>query len=282
MLTTPWETLRDRCAGAAEAVIVAPYIKADALTMVLDQLHPEAELECITRWTPLDIQMGASDLECRSLVLSQGGTFRLHNRLHAKYYRFDKKVLVGSANMTASGLSLGFSGNLEILCEPGPSFCSVAFERGLRQQSREVTDDEYLSWTECPVDRRITIPAGQDPPGNSLVDWRPQTRLPAYLWLSYSGNDARIASPDQRRLAELEVALLGVPPGLEVTAFANWVRSSLFASPFVDSIRSLSSQRDEAIWDTVAEEWGVTRSEASRWVSTAQNWLKHFDPGTRT
>ena len=282
MLTTPWETLRDRSAGAAEAVIVAPYMKADALAAVLDQIHPEAELECITRWTPLDIQMGASDLECRSLVLSRGGTFRLHNRLHAKYYRFDEKVLVGSANMTASGLSLGFSGNLEVLCEPGSPVCPADFERRLRQQSREVTEDEYLSWKECPVDRRIAIPAGQESPGNSLVDWRPQTRLPAYLWLSYSGNDARIASPDQRRLAELEVALLRVPPGLEVAAFTNWVRSSLLASPFVDSVKSLSSQGDESIWDTVAEEWGVTRSEASRWVSTALNWLKYFDSGTKT
>ena len=31
------------------------------------------------------------------------------------------------------------------------------------------------------------------------------------------------------------------------------------------------------VWDSVATEWGVSRSIAARWVSTAQNWLRFFD-----
>ena len=101
MTTLPWDALRERCTGATEAVIVAPYIKVGPLTTVLDQLRMGASVECFTRWTPLDIQMGVSDLECRTVVVDRGGAFRLHNRLHAKYYRFDNQVLIGSANMTA-------------------------------------------------------------------------------------------------------------------------------------------------------------------------------------
>ena len=119
MSIPPWSILLDRCGNAAEAIIVAPFIKVDALTLVLRQLHGEASLTCITRWTPLDIQAGASDLACRKLVSDRGGSFRLHNRLHAKYYRFDNRVLIGSANLTASGLSYAHVGNLEVLCEPG-------------------------------------------------------------------------------------------------------------------------------------------------------------------
>ena len=119
MTTVPWDALCERCTGATEAVIVAPYMKVASLTMVIDQLGRGASVECISRWTPLDIQTGASDLECRTVVVDRGGSFRIHNRLHAKYYRFDDRVLVGSANMTASGLSYPGRGNVEILCEPG-------------------------------------------------------------------------------------------------------------------------------------------------------------------
>ena len=132
MTTLPWDALLERCTGATEAVIVAPYIKVGPLTTVLDQLRMGASVECFTRWTPLDIHMGVSDLECRTVVVDRGGAFRLHNRLHAKYYRFDDRVLIGSANMTASGLSYPRHGNLEILCEPGPPFVPVVFEAMLK------------------------------------------------------------------------------------------------------------------------------------------------------
>ena len=93
MTTLPWDALLERCMGATEAVIVAPYIKVSPLTMVMDQLGAGASVECFTRWIPVDIQVGASDLDCRTAVVDRGGAFRLHNRLHAKYYRFRRSGL---------------------------------------------------------------------------------------------------------------------------------------------------------------------------------------------
>ena len=68
------------------------------------------------------------------MVVERGGSFKLHARLHAKYYRFDDRVLVGSANMTASGLGYRHRGNLEILCEPGPTVPSCCIRS--RTESR--------------------------------------------------------------------------------------------------------------------------------------------------
>ena len=279
MTTLPWGALLERCMGATEAVIVAPYIKVSPLTMVMDQLSTGASVECFTRWIPVDIQVGASDLDCRTAVVDRGGSFRLHNRLHAKYYRFDDRVLVGSANMTASGLSYPHHGNLEILCEPGPPFVPAVFEAALKRESRVVSDDDFMIWLQCPVIEHGFIPSIADIVESSLDEWKPQTRNPGYLWLYYSREEAKIVSDEQRALASLDLRTLEVPPSLTSESFRDWIRLSLQASPFMDSVRQFEGRTDAVVWDSIAAEWGVSRSIAARWVSTAYNWLRFFDSG---
>ena len=277
MILSPWDSVLDCCRNATEAVLVAPYIKVDALKTVLDELQAEATLECYSRWTPLDIQSGASDLECRTLVCSRGGSFHLCNRLHAKYYRFDGQILIGSANLTASGLSYAHSGNLEILCEPSHDFDWYSFESVLRHQSWEVTDEEFLLWQECTAFEVSPTDLGMEFAGGGLDNWKPLTRQPAYLWLSYIGKESQIPTPEQRDLAKLDVSTLGIPKGLSVEKFNAWIRSSLRASPFMDTLRELSREGVEMAWDVIAQEWHVEKGVAARWTSTAHNWLRHFE-----
>ena len=149
---TPWNVMLKKCDRSKSALIVAPYMKADALRRVLEALAPEASVTCITRWTEQDIRMGASDIECRSIVVGRRGSFLLHENLHAKYYRFDKSVLVGSANLTASGLGYSGTPNLEILWEPAPTFDTEAFEGQLQAESREVSETEFQAWAQVPLD----------------------------------------------------------------------------------------------------------------------------------
>ena len=98
MLGNPGDSFILLCQEATDLLIVAPYIKADALTIALENLSSGASLTCVTRWNPQDISSGASDTICRTIVLQRGGTFRLHPSLHAKYYRAGNAMLVGSAN----------------------------------------------------------------------------------------------------------------------------------------------------------------------------------------
>ena len=106
-----------------------------------------------------------------------------------------------------------------------------------------------------------------------------QTRNPGYLWLHYSGDEAQIVSDEQKALANLDLRTLEVPPGLVSGSLHNWIRLSLKASPFMDSVRHYGGRSDAVVWDSVAAEWGVSRSIAARWVSTAYNWLRFFDSG---
>ena len=281
MTRSPWAVLLEGCAGAAEAVIVAPYIKVEPLAMVLGQLQTGASVTCFSRWTPRDISTGASDIDCRTLVVKRGGSFWLNNRLHAKYYRFGEQVLVGSANMTGLGLSYPHHGNLEILCEPGPTVVPSVFETSLKRGSREVSDDEFRIWQQCPVAKGRAAPATQHVAEGDLGVWRPRTRNPSYLWFHYSGDEALIISDEQRDLASLDVGALEVPRDLTEESFRDWIRLCLEASPFVESVRQIGGRTDASVWDLVAEEWGVSRAIAARWVSTAHNWLRYFDPCAR-
>ena len=281
MIDSPWKAVLAICSEATEVVLVAPYIKVDALGKVLEKLQGEASLECVTRWTPLDIQLGASDLECRTIVNTRGGSFRLCNRLHAKYYRFDEQILIGSANLTASGLSFAHSGNLEILCSPNASFDWQAFEAELQRQSWDVSDEDFLLWEQCSVVEVPQMQTGFETAGRRLDEWKPQTRRPEYLWFIYCGNDFQITSIEQRELAQLDLAALAVPEGLSIKRFNGWIRASLRASPFMDTLRELYHESEETVWDVIAQERHVAKSVAARWTSTAHNWLRYFEPETQ-
>lgn len=268
----PWEYLLRVCSGAQEIVLAAPYIKEAALRNLLANVT--GQVRVVSRWTPQDIVAGATDIACRSVVMEQGGVFYLHPRLHAKYYRFDGKILVGSANLTATGLGYGNSANLEILCEPNNEFNHVEFERELFENAHEINDYELAKWQE--IDTIPIVPLPQKVGEIDLDHWRPITRDPNHLWLVYRGQPDRVASEDEQRLAELDIAALSVPRGLHREQFNIWIAGCLLASPFMDSVHRLSDEDDPAAWYRLAEAWGISPSEAARARDTAQAWRAAF------
>ena len=279
-MPSPWDTLLAHCAGATRVTIAAPYIKADTLTRLLNRVSIAVEVECFTRWTPHDIFSGSSDTSCRTIIVQRGGSFHLHNRLHAKYYRFDDRVLVGSANATASGLNFPQSGNLEILCEPGRSFDNIAFERELRNESRQVSDEEFQVWLECPVADSSIVPLEYPPSGPTIDSWKPLTRYPEYLWLSHTGRHEQIPMVEQRELARADLSILQVPDGLSEISFNNWINACLLSAPFVSSVKLLRLDVPSEAWESLSIQWGLSMRDAARAFSTVENWLAHFESET--
>ena len=207
MTKDTWLEFIERCTSAERLVLAAPYMKLDTMTMTLAGVGSDTFVECITRWTPQDIHLGVSDIACRNLVRDRGGQFRLHNNLHAKYYRADGYRLIGSANVTRSGMGFSTSPNLEILTEAPTKFDWLGFERRLLSESRLVSDYEYAVWEECPV-----VEGGPREPKFPTVDlgeWRPQTRNPEYLWLSYLGEYP--PSDEQYQLALSDLKAIAIP-----------------------------------------------------------------------
>lgn len=273
---TPWDTVITNCGSASNAIIVAPYIKAGVLAQVLDRLAPGATVVCVSRWTPQDILAGTTDLDCRTLTLARNGHFLLHNGLHAKYYRFDDRVLIGSANLTGAGMNLTGHGNLEILCPAPPHFDSERFELKLLGGAYSISDTEFALWSQ--IDSKRTT--GNNPTVDAplgLESWKPTTRRAEYIWLVYQRQSDLIPSDEQRRFAETEAALLSAPPGLTQTEFANWVNLSLRASPFVSDVIATSHQARETAWDIISEQWNMSKHDAAQSISTAEDWINYFE-----
>ena len=280
MSGSPGDLLTRLCPNALSVFIAAPYIKAGALARVLANVNPEASLTCVTRWTPHDLAVGASDAKCRTLVKQFGGSFRLHPSLHAKFYRIDEAVLIGSANLTSSAMGWAPQSNLEILCRAGDDFNACAFQRELLTGTREINDDEFLRWeaiVKINARNDNVITSGQP----DLDAWRPVTREPRHLEISYQGRGEEIASYDEQRAALRDIQTLLIPPGLSGDEVRMWASACLLAAPFINTVIQLRNAAN--IQDScrgLADTYGLGLTEARREVETIQSWLAFFVPET--
>ena len=279
---SPGDLLSRLYSKAQSLVVAAPYIKADALSRVLVNANPEASLICVTRWSPHDLAVGASDTGCRKLVIDFGGSFRLHPSLHAKYYRIDDVVLIGSANLTSSAMGWSPQPNLEILCRAGEDFDSGAFQQNLFNESREISDDEFLHWEAvAKISSRTDIePIG----GLPRVDiWRPKTRDPIHLELSYAGRAEQIASLDEQRAARIDLQSILMPPDLSDEEVRTWATGCLLAAPFTNTVIQLRRTTDASeSYQALARIYDLNLTEARRDMETVQNWLAFLAPETLT
>ena len=276
MTTLPGDILLYYCVGAQDLFIAAPYIKVDALSRVLDEASNISSLTCVTRWTPQDLAVGASDTECRTLVKGRGGTFMLHPSLHAKYYRVNDVVLIGSANLTASALGWSIQPNLEILCHAGYDFDAPAFQQELLQNAREISDEEFSQWEAVEKVRieGVNVPDGGRP---FLDTWWPSTRDPRHLEFAYRNQHDEIASFDEQNAASRDIQAMQVPQGLESQEFRLWVSTCLLAAPLTATVMWLESSDAEDPPKLVSEKLGISVTVARRRIETVHNWLIYFD-----
>ena len=274
-MSPPWDLVRSGVADAATAVLAAPYIKEHTLLRVLSQASRMMSLTCVTRWSPGDLSAGVSDASVREHVIGRGGRFLLHPTLHAKYYRFDDVVLIGSANLTQSGLGLTSNPNLEILARPAGDFDRVGFERSLLRQSRVVSDAEYAVWQSIPVREEAPVVV----PEPLVLTWRPETRDPEDLWLVYSEGPSAMLPESVLRQAAHDLSRVLAPPGLHQDGFRAWVSSALLASPFVSDVRGIAVDAEPTAFIELGECWSMTPGEARYAAETVHNWLSYGSLG---
>ena len=266
------------CKEAEELVIAAPYIKVNALSRVLEEVSRFASIVCVTRWNPHDLALGASDTECRTIITKFGGSFKLHPTLHAKYFRINNFVLVGSANLTDSGMGWSYQSNLEILCGAGTDFDARAFEKELLIGAREIGDDEFARWEDIDKinfqsEHEFTI---QQP---ILDSWRPATRDPQNLSFSYHSKEDVIASFDEQNSARTDIRALQIPIGLSDEQFRKWTYACLLAAPFTNSVMQLQDLDPLRIPSLLAEIYNIENiTDARRDMETVHNWLTFFSP----
>ncbi|MEM0143490.1 MAG: phospholipase D-like domain-containing protein [Candidatus Parvarchaeum sp.] len=107
------EVLKFISGAETELIIIAPFIKIDALKRILEKVSKGVKVVVIARWRLFDLLSGISDMEVYAYLKDLDHKFLINNNIHLKIISKDKKeLLIGSANITESGL--GFSKNTNI------------------------------------------------------------------------------------------------------------------------------------------------------------------------
>jgi hypothetical protein len=219
--------------NSGEIFLVSPFTNSDAIATLLKECPTNEKVTLITRWRVEDITSGASDVEVYQLLKKYRGQLFVNNRLHAKYYRKGNQALVGSANLTNNGFSIGRIGNLELLIKIAVEPTGYSkFESELLDNSFLVDDILYTKMSALqkeftPIMKRVEeIPI---PPEDSskFSYWWPESRNPESLWEIYlSNNDLTskkdfhylslpVGIPNEHAFKRLVLAALELQPNIQ-------------------------------------------------------------------
>ena len=231
-------TRRFGCA-TRELIVIAPFIKANVLKDLFKEVKPTAEIVCVTRWRADEIAAGVSDLEVWDICanLPNARLLLLHH-LHAKYYRFDDRCLIGSANLTSKALGRGEYPNLELLAEmPATSPELAGFEDAVMNQA--VAASQWKRSLLAAAVRDAQLPS---PDARSAYDsrwaresWLPRCTVPQQLYSIYKGDRSRI-SANAYRDGLVDIENLQLSGGLDATGFRAAVAERIVARDLVSEL----------------------------------------------
>ena len=295
-MNTIGEELLDLFGSARqEAFVVAPFIKSAVMARVLDVLDPAVKLTCVTRWHPHEIKAGVSDLEIWNVLLSHGHVnLLLVPNLHAKYYRADNKLAVGSANLTNSALGWSAIPNIEVMVRREIDQVLQKWESNLEAQATTVDDSivrhferlveslpdttklvpDYYYSDENAADSQLTVS------GVSHHSWLPITRYPELLYNVYSGDTENITL-GALESATSDLLMLAVPAGLDEAAFKASVAANLIQTPLVREVDGFLTQPRSfgAVRDFLSSRsaYPAGRDPSTDW-QTLMRWFNFFLP----
>jgi hypothetical protein len=269
-----------------ELLLVAPFIKVQAFEKVLERVDVES-LHVVTRWKPIEILRGVSDLEVYELVRDHGGKVSLRQDLHAKYFRADARVFVGSANLTSRGLGWSQNSNLEFSVElDSTNPACVEFETELDRQLVPV-DDAYFQLQREQIDaaRSFFVPDQievSELPLDSLVEaraagWLPRIRKPDELYTLYK--DLHEDLPRSLlQAAQHDLQVLALPAGLDEERFSQLAGVALLATTTFHGIDEFVAvpRRFGEVRQYLTDEHGLASEDAEQTWQTIIRWMRCF------
>ena len=273
-----------------EVLVVAPFIRSAALERLLYAVPEGIETTIVTRWRPLDVLAGASDLGVFDVAQGRGVRLLLRHDLHAKLFAADDRCLVGSANVTATALGWREPSNLELLTTVSRRAPEIReFEATLLDASTPATvteRDQLVDLVERLKDRlgpQAALPAAtEDVPSLVPPTWVPRVGNPEDLYAVYRGDFGAVSRASRPTMLE-ELALIGLAPGMSEDEFRDRVALAIAEAPVVMEALLLIDETGDV---TEAEFEGLlNRLQADRPAGSVadslvvlQRWLSHFMP----
>jgi hypothetical protein len=274
------DTLLNACASATrEIILIAPFIKLEALRQVISRAAPTVSVTVVVRFLPCDIAAGVTDPQIVEEMLNRPqSTIKMLPRLHAKIYRFDEALFIGSANLTGAALGWSRSPNLEVLVEGDASHPQLlAVEREALFTSVPLTLDVARSIIE------VANQLGSDDPNavshDSAPRWIPSCYRPEHLFEIYDTGTSAHALREVIAAGLSDLKFLAIPKGLNRLAFDAVLKSSFLSSSFFAEL--LPKLQGDGITDDVATNWlssqyssSLNQDSPERAWSIIKQWLK--------
>lgn len=129
----------------AHCYVATAYCKKTAFEELFATPALQAKVKILLlRWDLVDLVTGASDSEVYPLAKSLGWEVYIHQKLHAKVYRFDRYCYIGSANLTNAGMT-GYTStsNFEAVTKVDVTDKIENWFFQLVQSSRHLDDELY-------------------------------------------------------------------------------------------------------------------------------------------
>ena len=220
------ERIRDLFAGAtSDVVVVAPFIKEEALRSLLTVVPERVAVRCVTRWRSREVAAGVSDPQIIYLLATRGNSeLYLVDNLHAKLYMAGPDCLVGSANVTRAGLGEVEDHSIELLVEArvdNPAVETVLEEIALVQ--RKATEEMAKSVIEI---AGILADVDRVTPAGAKNVWFPRSPRASDAYRVYSRPFRDFVKTSDRVLL-MDVARGNLQPGLASDDFRREVRGLL-------------------------------------------------------
>lgn len=259
-----------------DVLIIAPFIKIDALRSLLKVVPSGTHLRCVTRWLPEEVAIGVSDPEILDLLEDRGNfSLTLVDRLHAKLYIAGDRCLVGSANVTLAGLGEGGdSNNIEILVD------TTIDAPGVAETLEEISNTERpATRAGAQIIRRLAdrLTASASSTVAIEISWFPISRRPQDAYLFYSQSPSGYIKAADRILLD-DLARANLQSDLEEDEFRSAIRSLLQKIPIAESFLETTEDTTLTFADTHSyfkEIAGDHFSPNELWLAFVE-WMAHF------
>ncbi len=275
--------------GEELRMIVAPFIRKEALLALVEECETPETLSVITRWTEQDIVSGISDLDIYPLLQDRGIALYLNQTIHLKLLVFASNwAFVTSGNITGKGMGLTEPHNLEVGCRAELRREDWQSIYQLLGSSFRVDDDIYhkaIAYRDANYKPLNAVPSLNLTPEQNQqfsILSLPAMGSPSELHALYASNESIPAGNVATYMHD--ITLYNVPPGLKEGAFHTCLHDSFKSQRFIQTIVSLIKTAGSARFGLV-NEWLQTNCSDKptpyRWelkpaTRRLYNWLEHF------
>lgn len=289
-MPTHGDALLELCRRASkEAFLAAPFVKAQTLQRVLEAIPAQCSLVVVTRWIPEEVACGVCDLEIFDLLQARPNTkLLLHPCLHAKYYRLDDNCLVGSANLTATGLGWSATPNIETLLQLPKETAQLAMlesmllEKAIRA-TQEIRDKLAIQIEGMRAELRIS----PNLEARGIEPWLPTCSRPEQLFRIYGHNELGALLTSTVSTGQHDLQYFSLIPGLTEVEFKKMISGTLEQLPvfqeLFDKLRTTPVTTEEAvllITRTMCQ-FAVPAYDAESYWQIFKTWLLFFFPEYR-